>query len=713
MFGKAGLAAILLAGTAQAQTAPATPAPAPAPHVVAPVIVSAQRPAVKSSIDRTTYNVGDDPQAETGTAADLLRGLPSVDVDVDGNPSLRGDSGVTILLNGRPSSMLSGADRGAILQMMGADAIDSIEVITNPSARFSPDGSAGVINIVTKKNYRPGPRGVLRANGGDQGRYNAGLSGSDSFGPVNIHGNLNLRGDTREQHSETRRSHPDALTGGRVDSVQTRAGTVSRGSRNVYVGVDYEASKADALSLDLSYHDRGGPPRSVEHDVSNAPASDFLRIGDGSERGLDEDVTAKYAHTFDGEDHQFTLDVKWSRDEDDSRRVFRDLFALPVQPATADDLLFRGREIQRQLNAEYTTPWGKDGKLDLGYSLRRDDDVYFNGADALDPLTGAATPNLAQTNQYAFGQTIHALFATYQRPLGKWTLMAGLRAEQVLIDIDQRTSRLSDRSGYLRAYPSGHLQYPLTKTQSLKLSYSLRINRPSAYDLNPFVVVQDPLNQSAGNPRLTPQQTHALEATWQHTLPDSNQSVTAYLRQTEDGLADVTRYVTPSVLLTTKANLGRIRSVGFDIAASGKPSKTFSYSLNAYVFDNQVATSNLGFSGTKTALGYSGKVNLNWRPDAKDLVQVTLNYNAERLTAQGFRQPNGGADLGFRHELPGNLAAVFTVSDLFDTRGEKTVIETDTVHDVLLRRSSGRVAYAGLTWRLGGPQRGGGDRISN
>ena len=109
MFGKAGLAAILLAGTAQAQTAPATPAPAPAPHVVAPVIVSAQRPAVKSAIDRTTYNVGDDPQAETGTAADLLRGLPSVDVDVDGNPSLRGDSGVTILLNGRPSSMLSGA----------------------------------------------------------------------------------------------------------------------------------------------------------------------------------------------------------------------------------------------------------------------------------------------------------------------------------------------------------------------------------------------------------------------------------------------------------------------------------------------------------------------------------------------------------------------------------------------------------------------------
>jgi outer membrane receptor protein involved in Fe transport len=711
MLAKAGLAAIMVmleAGAALAQTAPPPPPPSasdPKTPVVTGVVVSAQRPAVKSSIDRTTYAVGDDPQSQTGTAADVLRGLPSVDVDVDGNPSLRGDSGVQILLNGRPSAMFSGADRGAILQMMGADAIDSVEVITNPSARFNPDGAAGIINIVTKTNYKPGATGVLRGSVGEEGRYNLGGNGSYGAGPINIHGGVSIRQDTRERESDNLRSNPDPATGQTVVSDQTSTTRTSRQFRSAYLGLDYDVSKTDALTLDLSYDDRGGPPRSVEHDLSTLPASDFVRIGGGDERGVDQDASARYTHTFDGEDHQFTLDVKWSRSDDWDRHDYGDVFTVPAGPDTADDQVFRSREMQRQLQAEYTTPLPGGAKLDAGYSLRRDDDLYFNGADTLDPISGAATPNLAQTNQFAFTQTIHALFATYQRPLGKLQVMTGLRLEQVFIDADQQTTGLVDHSGYLRAYPSLHLEYPLTKTQSLKASYSLRINRPGADDLNPFVVVQDAFNETAGNPRLTPQQTHALEATWQHTLTSATQSVTAYFRQTEDALTDVTRYVEPTVLLATKENLGRIRSVGFDLSANGKPSKTFSYTVNAYLFDNQVAASNLGFSGVKQGVGYSGKVSLNWRPFAKDLLQLSLNYNGERLTPQGYRLPNGGADIGYRHDLLDNLAAVFTVSDLFDSRGEKTVIDTATVHDLALRRSAGRIAYAGLTWRLGGAKK--------
>jgi outer membrane receptor protein involved in Fe transport len=713
----AGLATILVllqAGAALAQTAPPPPPPsAPKTPTVTGVVVSAQRPAVRTSIDRTIYNVGDDPQSETGTAADVLRGLPSVDVDVDGNPSLRGDGGVQILLNGKLTPMLSGADRGAILQMMGAAAIDSVEVITNPSARFNPDGAAGVINIITKKNYRPGPTGVLRANMGEEGRYNLGFNGSDSLGPLNIHGGLSLRQDTRRRQSDTARSNPDAATGQIVTSDQTVASQAARNFRSAYLGIDYDITKIDALTLDLSYDDRGGPPRSVEHDVSSLPASDFLRLGGGDSHGADADASARYTHTFAGDDHLFTLDMKWSQSQDRSRNSYRDVFTLPAGPDTADDQVARSRETQEQLQAEYTAPLAGGAKLDAGYSLRRSDDLYFNGADALNPLSGAATPNLAQTNQFAFAQTIHALFATYQKPFGKLQMMAGLRLEQVFIDTDQQTTGLVDHSGYLRLYPSLHLDYPLTKTQTLKASYSLRINRPGPDDLNPFVVVQDPQNESSGNPRLTPQQTHALEATWQHAAHDATQSVTAYFRQTEDALTDVSRYVAPTLLLTTKANLGRIRSVGFDVSANGKPSKIFSYTINAYLFDNQVAASNLGFSGTKQGVGYSGKISVNWRPTPKDQLQLSANYNGERLTPQGERLPNGGMDIGYRRNLTGNLSAVFTVSDLFDSRGEKTVIDSGAVHDIALRRSQGRIAYAGLTWRLGGARkRPQDDRIS-
>jgi outer membrane receptor protein involved in Fe transport len=698
----------LAASGAVAQTSPAsppTPAPAQAPapvSTVTGVVVSAQRPAVKQSIDRTTYNVGDDPQAQTGTVADLLRGLPSVDVDVDGNPSLRGDSSVQVMINGRPSAMMSGADRGAILQMMGADSVDSIEVITNPSARFSPDGAAGIINIVTKKNYRPGADGVVRASVGEEGRYNLGFNGAYGAGPINIHGGVNLREDTRQRDSENLRSNPDPTTGQIVTSDQFDSGTVARNSRSVYLGLDYDMTKLDALTMDMTYHDRGGPPRTLEHDISSLPVSDYLRIGGGDEHGVDEDASARYTHSFAGEEHQFTLDIKWSLSQDQDRHSYLDVFTLPVGPDTADDQIFHSQELQRQLQAEYTRPLPGDAKLDVGYSLRRDDDRYFNGADTLDPMTGAATPNLAQTNDFVFAQTIHALFGTYQRSFGKLGVMAGLRLEQVFIDTDQRTTGLVDHFGYGRVYPSLHLQYPIAKTQTLKASYSLRINRPGPDDLNPFVVVQDAFNESSGNPRLTPQQTHAMEATWLNTLPGATQSVTAYFRQTENDLTDVTQYITPTLLLATKANLGRIRSVGFDFAANGKPSGAFSYTANAYLFDNQVAASNLGYSGIKQGVGYSGKVNLNWRPTSKDLLQTTLNYNSARITPQGLREPNGGVDVGYRRNLLSDLAAVFTMSDVFNSRGEKTVIDTATVHDLALRGASGRIAYVGLTWKLGG-----------
>jgi outer membrane receptor protein involved in Fe transport len=719
MLAKAGLAAtmgvMLGSGLAQAQTAPPPPpaSPAPAPPasgnakapVVAGVVVSAQRPAVKASIDRTTYAVGDDPQADTGTVADVLRGLPSVDVDVDGNPSLRGDPNVQILINGRPSSMFSGDDRGAILQMMGADALDSIEVITNPSARFNPDGSAGVINIVTKKNYRPGWTGVVRANVGTEGRENLGVNGGYGGGDFNIHGGLNFREDTRKRESDNLRSNPDLATGAIVNSDQINSGLVARNSASLYLGADYNLTKADSLTADLTYHLRGGPGRSAEHDLSSLPASDFMRLGTSGEHGVDEDLSGRYTHAFAGEEHQFTLDVKWSRSDDVDLTRYRDIYAVPVTPVTADDQAFRSREIQTQLQAEYTAPLGGDAKLDVGYSLRRMDDVYFNGADFLDPVSGAATPNLAQTNEFAFAQTIHALFGTYQKAFGKLEALGGLRVEEALIDTDQQTSRIETHFSYLRVYPSLHLQYPLTQTQELKASYSLRINRPGPDDLNPFVVVQDPYNESAGNPRLTPQQTHSLEGTWQHTLATNTQSVTAYFRQTENDLTSVTSDVSPTVQLSTKENLGRIRSVGFDLVAAGKPSKTFSYTVNGYIFDNQLATSNPGFSGIKTGLGVSGKVSLNWRPTSKDLIQATAGYEGQRLVPQGYRQPLGGLDLGLRHDLLPDLAAVFTVSDLFDSRGEKTIIANAPYFDTAIRRFQGRVAYAGLTWRLGGARK--------
>ncbi len=702
------IAGLLAVGDAAAQTTPPTAA---ASIGVAPVVITAERPAVVTSIDRTSYAVGQDLQSQNGSVADVLRGIPLVDVDIDGNPSLRGDSGVQVMINGRPSPMLSGADRGAVLQMLAAAGVDSIEVITNPSAAFRPDGTAGVINIVTKKTYRPGPTGIVRANMGSEGRYNVGANGGYGLGWASFYGGLTFRQDSRKRDSETLRADLDPASGQTATSDQDVTSNILRRSIGGYGGVSLELDKADTLDLDLAGHLRQGAPRSLEHDLANTPADDHTRAGDGFENGDDLDLSAKYKHSFAGDTHELTLDAEVSRSTDDDDHVYRNRYRVPAGPDTADDQTFRGLERQVQFSAEYKRPLPGEARLDVGYTLQHDDDLYFNGADTIDPLSGAATPNLAQTNTFAFTQTIQALFATYQRPLGKLTGQAGLRLEQVNLDTDQQTKGLKASSGYTRVYPTLHLDYPLTATQTLKASYGLRINRPRPDDYNPFVVVNDPFNESAGNPRLTPQQTHAVELTWQDIQPQQSRTVTAYFRQTEDALTDVSRSVSDTVLLSTKANLGRIRSTGFDFSQTGKPSARFNYTINGYVFDNQVAEANEGFTGVRSDFSYSVKASLNWRPTAKDQLQLSGDYSARRLYPQGYRTPGAGADLGYRHDILANLAVVATVSDLFASRGDRTAVDTPLVHDAAIRRVMGRTAYLGLTWRLSGFRRPGDQRI--
>ncbi len=714
-----GLTASLAAGVAGAQTPGPTTAPAKPPPdkgaAASEVVVTGQRPAVVAAIDRTIYNVGEDPRAQTGTAADLLRNLPSVDVDLDGNPSLRGDANVQILLNGQPVPMLNGASRGAVLQSMGADAIDSIQVMTNPSAMFKPDGSAGIINIVTKKTYRPGPSGLVRVNAGTEGRYNLGANGALQAGETNLHLGYNFRADQRKRWSDTQRDDFDPALGQFTARSQSVMSEGTRFSQNLWAGADHDFGKADHVSLDLSWDERHSDPTSVERDLASNPVSDQTRRGTTASRGWDEDASVRWRHNFGAEGHDLTLHLDFSRNQSSDLNAYRYSYALPPGPDTAGDQSDQSREIQQQFSAEYVRPMPGGAKLQAGYSLQHDDNLYANGQDGVDPASGLRTPVAAQTNSFAFGQWIHALYGTYERPFGKLSVQGGLRLEQVQIDIDPQIGAAWVHSGYGRLYPSLHLNYALTGQTSLKLSYAQRASRPGPSDLNPFVVVQDAFNVSAGNPRLTPQVTHALELGLQdNPAAGASRSITLYWRQTENAISDVSVPISSTVLLNTKTNAGRLRSTGIDAFASGKPSKTLSYNLSAYLFYNEVRASNSWFSGVRNDLGYSGKLSLTWRPSGKDMLQWTGSYASRRLTGAGYREAGASADLGYRRQITDRLNLVLTVNDLFDSRGEKITANSPVAQDLYDRSQLGRTVLAGFSYRLGGgDQRRGQDERFN
>lgn len=670
------------------------------------IVVSADRAPARSMIDRKAYAVTRDLQAATGSAADVLRNLPSVDVDAQGNVSLRGDANVQILIDGKPSTLLAPATRGDALQSMPASEIDSVEVITNPSARYKPEGSAGIINIVTKKSRSPGKSGTAQASTGTDGRYNLGGTVTYHAGRLTLNGSATLRRDVPKRPFSDRRTQIDAVTGARTDSRQDIYFTSERTSKIATVGADYDLTKADQLSGSFTYNDRSGSPRQDEHnllfDTAGAVAGDFDRNGRGSEHEVNTQGSATYKHGFPGKGHAFTLDLRRGEEAEKQSRTFTTTHRVPGLSTTIEREHPHDDMTERELTAEYARPLPKGAKLLLGYDLQRNDDAFDTRGETIDPTSGTATSIAALTSRFVYGQTVHALYGTYERTAGKLTAIAGFRVEATATTANQTNLGQIDRTSYFRAYPTLHLDFAVSDTETARLSYSHRIVRPRPEDLDPFPVFQDPLNLRAGNPHLKPQETDAVEAEFQYAAHGTSIEATPYLRRTTNLFTDIVRVVGPNTLLTTQDNLGKSTSAGVDFAANGKLGSALSYGLSGSLFYNAIDAGNLGFAGTRSIISGTAKGSLDYKLTPDDLVQLTATYAGRRLLPQGYRLSGASANLGFRHQLRPTLAVVATLADVFDSLKDRAVLDTPTLHEATTRRRSARTATVALSWSFGG-----------
>jgi len=704
--GVAAATAALAGSIAGAQVPPSASAAVSAPGGD-DIVVSAERSAARSTIDRKAYAVDHDLQAAAGSAADVLRNLPSVDVDAAGNVSLRGDSNVQVLIDGKPSTLMSPATRADALQSMSASGIDRIEVITNPSAQFKPDGSGGIINIVTKRNRKPGKSGTLTASTGTDGRYNLGTTGAFNRGPLALNAALTLRRDIPRRPFTDRRTQIDPATGTRSDSSQDALFISHRTSKIATLGADYDVSKNDRLSASFTYNDRIGDPRQSEHnllfDATGATVADYDRIGLGTEHEVNTQGAATYKHSFAGKGHTFTLDLRRGEEAETQSRRYTDTYRLPALPVAINQQRPHADQTERELTAEYARPLAKGAKLLLGYDLQRNDDAFDARSDTIDPVSGVATPIAGLTSRFVYARTVHALYGTYERVFAdKLTAIAGFRVEATRTEANQVTLGQIDRASDFRAYPTLHLDYALSDTKTLRLSYSHRIVRPEPEALDPFPVFQDPLNQRAGNPRLKPQETDAVEGAFEYSDHGATLELTPYYRRTTNLFTDVVRSLGAGVLLTTQDNLGASTSAGTEFSGRGKIGKSLAYGVSGNLFYNAIDAANLGIAGTRSIVSATAKANVDYKIAPKDLIQLTVNYTGKRLLAQGYRLPGASANLGFRHQLKPSLSVVATLTDIFDSQRDRARLDTPTLHDVTTRRRSQRTGTIALAWVFGG-----------
>ncbi|PHY21243.1 TonB-dependent receptor domain-containing protein [Caulobacter sp. BP25] len=704
--------AVLSPTLVEAQTAPTPAAPKTqvpntpakdAPTAVEGVTITSDSTAMRASIDRRSYSVANDLSAKTGSIADALRNIPSVEVDVQGNVSLRGDANVTIMIDGKPSGMFSGDGKADALQSLPADQIDRVEVMTNPSAAYRPDGSAGIINLITKKTQKPGVNGTARLNVGPNGRYNGGVSATRREGKLTLSGDAGYRHDTQKGVQEIDRAALDKASGqflpSRFDAAQDNEG----GALTLRGGADYDLDKQNRISGEVRLRRWDFDSSMLEtysaRDAQGAVSRAYARTSDADITRDNKSVSADWRRQLKGVDHTLTahLEHEVTDSSRDSANVLRNAPGVTVY----ETLRFGQDQTRTNLKVDYSKPLPDDVKLKTGVDIEWSSNDYDNrGATGAAP--NALTVDPTRTNRFLYDQDVYAAYVTYERPFGDFTVQGGLRAEQVQIDTNQLTSNQKNQNDYFRLYPTLHMGYTVSQSQTLNANYSRRVQRPGAQDLNPYEIYLDPFNYRAGNPDLKPQITDSYELGWQYRKGQTYYLATAYFRDTRDSVTDVVVDRGGGVLLTTRANLGKSRAGGLELVANGRLSPKLTYNVSGNLFWNEIDAGNLGFAGNRSGTAVSGRANMNWQATPKDFFQINAFTSGKRLTPQGYREPFKMLNLGYRRKVNDKLSLVVTATDVLDNFAEVIVVDTPTLRDRTRRSANVRSVFFGFSYAFGG-----------
>ena len=706
------LSAVAGQAQAQAQAEPAkpapksaeTPKPKPGSKTVEGLTVTGGRPDTDVQIDRKSYTLGKDLQAATGSIADALRNLPSVDVDTQGNLSLRGDPNVTILVDGKPSPAFEGKGRADALQQLPADQIERVEVITNPSAALNPEGSGGVINLITKKSRGAGRTGSAYVTAGSGGLKRAGGSFGYNSPKLSITGSIAGNYQRNKNHGHEQRIAIDPASGAETSSTNDFIGrNIARGPSGNLSGA-FTPSEKDRFTGAYSYNElliyghpddqfaTVGPSGTVLNSLSRHNHRRFEEIDTG--------YTAGWKHSF-AEGHELSLDLVHNQSRPRDHFAYLTLAATPAPAFTLEETRNDGTQTHEEVRLAYVRPMPGHGKLTAGYELRAEDNVYiYHDARGFGPTTLANVPGLA--NDYTFRQAVHSVYATYEQTFGDLGVQAGLRVEDVSFRLHQYSAGVVVGQDYVKAYPSLHLSYRLDDDAKLLASYSHRVQRPNSIFLNPLRYDFDPQNIQVGNPKLRPADTQSFELGYQRRWAGQDLSATLFYRDNEGEFTQALIPLGGGLFENTIVNEGSSKAVGVELNASGKLSRTFSYNAGATPYWARVDSGNAQFGGARTVVTAQGRASANWQATRDDLLQLQANGRGRVISAQGFFEPVWTLNFGWRHKLTDRMSLTLTGQDLLATNRFERNFDTATLHDHLIVRPVTRAVLLRFDYRFGG-----------
>jgi outer membrane receptor protein involved in Fe transport len=654
--------------------------------------VTGERPDVALSPDRNSYSTRNMTTASGGTAVDVLRNVPSVEVDGNNNVTLRGNSNVVVQINGR-ASPLSGEQLAQFLAQIPASTVTRVEVATNPSAKNDPEGSAGIINIILNQQADLGLSGGFNAGTGTTGQVNTSGNIGRQSGPLTLYLSASLYRDHRTRNGSSDRTNLAIPVPAFVES--NSEGTSVPRWNSLMFRSEYKLTENDALSLDaMASGGRFASQNSAFYsdlDADREVIGLFNQYSDQVWRSVSRDFTLGYHRTAGPSMTILSTELRYSNNTNSSDN---NLFGVLVQAdtSTGSEPPPRERDASRQrmpswnLQTDYTHPFGAKTKLETGFKGTLRSNADNSSVTVLDPTSGEYTADPSRANIFDYHERIGAIYGVLSQQVGKVQTQAGLRLEEAATRFTLPAIGQSFDNHYSSAYPSAILSYNFTDMRQLKLSYSRRVSRPNPWQLSPIVDRSDARHEFHGNPSLRPEYTDAFELAFQDAHPWGSLQLNPYLRSTSHAVRYIQTIDTAGISVSTFDNVASTLTTGADLNMTYRHSAlTFFGGGSIYHYSSDA--SNLAGNLSTNAFVWSLRANATLKFSPVTDFQAFANYRAPSATEGGSQSAFVFMNFALRRKLWGDKGSVtLRVADPFNlmTWGYRTadgrVIESNEQH---------------------------------
>jgi ferric enterobactin receptor len=679
----------------------------PSEEILDEVTVTSHRSSMELTLDKKVFNVGQDLANRGGTASDVLMNIPSVAVDPEGNVSLRGSGNVRILIDGKPSGLVS-FKGGAGLQQLQANMVDRVEVITNPSARYEAEGMGGIINIILKKDQSEGFNGTIDAIAGNPANYGLAANINYRHRKVNFFVNYGIAYRSQPGRSELYQEVYDNDTTFLLQQKNRNEYDVL--NNNIRGGIDVFLNPKNTLTGSYFYRGLNSNRHSELNYRDYANTLDNLlstttRTQDETEKEPNSEYSIIHKKLFKHEGQELVTEVKFLDNRENSDQDFAQHTYAPdgtedIDAARIQKSVNLESEKQYLFQLDYVQPFNKTGKVEAGVrsSLRKmvndfwvkelaDDGNYYvvNGLD----------------NVFHYDERINAAYGILGNKKGRFSYQAGVRTEWTDVETILKETDEKNPRKYFNVFPSGHFTFDLGKENDLQLSYSRRIRRPTYNDLSPFFTYFDSRNYFEGNPNLNPEFSDVFEIGYMKNFKIGSFTSSIYNRRTTDKIDRIRTVDENGNSVTRPENLASEQAYGLELTGTFELTSWWKLDANMNFFYSEIDGTNIVSTYNNTTFSWFGRHTSRFSLPEKIELQIRSNYEAPQKTAQGSRKGLFYTDLSASKDIfKGKGTLNFSVLDVFNSRIVRSVAEGELFHSEIESQFRRRQVNLTLSYRI-------------